>query len=520
MNLIKGINDLKIGVRLAAVFTLIVLVTIVGFLYTSIKTRSIKSELDKIYKINLLSMEYLIEADRDAYQSSIAISQVLARRDSTKGEAFNDLLLAIQENIEQVNERYSKFEELSDFVNIGDNKVVNEQFHDNFADVSNLSQQVIVSLNNMDFNKASELYFGSYAIYFEAMRGAMDEFTNVSLNNANASYEESVSMSNWILISSIGVILLIVVFIVLAAIVITRSIANPLQLAMQYLAKIAQGNLAVRIDQAMIARKDEIGKLMNSMSGMVGKLNQLMQNIKVNATQIISASEDLRATSVQLAEWANEQASSVEEISSTIQEISSNIQQNSENARETKGIAEVSVKGIRKANNASKESLQSISTISEKIFVINEIARQTNILALNAAVEAARAGEHGRGFTVVASEVRKLAEKSRSAADEIIGLSSLSVGVTEDAVSQMDSVLPEINRTSELVQEIAAASQEQSTGAEQVNNAIQQLNVVTQQNASASEKLASSSEQLLSQANSLSDSIAVFITSEEGALVR
>lgn len=193
-----------------------------------------------------------------------------------------------------------------------------------------------------------------------------------------------------------------------------------------------------------------------------------------------------------------------------MEEMTANIQQNTENAQRTDRISHKVSQGVKEVGLASKESLVSIKNIAEKISIINDIAFQTNILALNAAVEAARAGEHGRGFAVVAAEVRKLAERSKLAADEIVLLASKSVAVTEGSAKLLETLIPEIGETARLVQEITSASLEQSSGANQVNNAIQQLNQVVQQNAGTSQQMAISSEELKSFADGLKETIRYF----------
>jgi methyl-accepting chemotaxis protein len=194
--------------------------------------------------------------------------------------------------------------------------------------------------------------------------------------------------------------------------------------------------------------------------------------------------------------------------------------QNTENSQQTEKIALKASEGISKVARASEQTLTFMHEIADKVSIIGEIARQTNILALNAAVEAARAGENGKGFAVVASEVRKLAERSQSAAVEIDNLAKNSVRATEDSVRLLEEIAPDIDKTSKLVQEISAASLEQNSGADQVNNAIQQLNHVTQQNAAASEEMATSSEELESQAQQLMEMISVFKVDNQASPVK
>lgn len=237
------------------------------------------------------------------------------------------------------------------------------------------------------------------------------------------------------------------------------------------------------------------------------RLGEVIESISSGAGNIAAASQQLSVGAEIVSQGATEQASSVEEISTSMEEMSSNIQQNTDNAQQTEKISHKASEEIIKVNESSERSLKAISEISEKIFIINEIAFQTNILALNAAVEAARAGDYGRGFAVVASEVRKLAEKSKTAADEIMNLSKSCVEVTSKSTVMMKELVPEIQKTSRLIQEISAASIEQNSGGQQINTAIIQLNQVTQQNAAAAEEMATSSEELATQADHLRDLI-------------
>ncbi len=247
------------------------------------------------------------------------------------------------------------------------------------------------------------------------------------------------------------------------------------------------------------------------------KLKEVIASVMLGSDNIAAASLQMSSGSQQVSQGASEQASSAEEVSSSMEEMAANIQQNTDNAQEADKISQKVQDGVSKVSSASQDSLVSIKNIAEKIGIINDIAFQTNILALNAAVEAARAGEQGRGFAVVAAEVRKLAERSKIAADEIVALSSKSVNVTENAAALMAGLIPEIERTAKLVQEIAAASLEQTSGADQVNTAIQQLNQVTQQNAAASEEMATSAEELSSQAEQLKEIISYFRLDERKA---
>lgn len=301
--------------------------------------------------------------------------------------------------------------------------------------------------------------------------------------------------------------LIAIVLGIFIAFLITRGITVPVAKGVAFANIIANGDLTTELE---IDQDDEIGKLAEAMKRMSEKLKDIISNIVLGSQNIASASQQVSSTSQQLSQGASEQASSIEEVSSTMEEISSNIEQNTQNAQQTEKVSAEANTGIKEVSERSYQAVEANKTIADKITIINDIAFQTNILALNAAVEAARAGEHGKGFAVVAAEVRKLAERSKIAAEEIVTLAQSSLELATDAGEVMVNTIPKIENTSNLVQEISAASIEQNNGAGQVNNAIQQLSNVTQQNAAASEELATSAEELASQAEQLKETMAYF----------
>lgn len=274
--------------------------------------------------------------------------------------------------------------------------------------------------------------------------------------------------------------------------------------------EIASGNLILTVKER--SAQDE---LMRALAAMVVRLTNIVNDVKAAAGNVASGSQQMSSVSQQISQGATEQAASAEEVSSSMEEMVSNIKQNADNAQQTEKIALKAAHDAKEGGKAVAETVTAMKEIAAKISIIEEIARQTNLLALNAAIEAARAGEHGKGFAVVATEVRKLAERSQTAAGEIGKLSGSSVEVAEKAGKMLDMIVPDIQRTADLVQEINAASNEQNTGSEQINKAIQQLDQVIQQNASATEEMASTSEELSGQAERLQDTIAFFKVEED-----
>lgn len=312
---------------------------------------------------------------------------------------------------------------------------------------------------------------------------------------------------NKLIISVILAGLVIAVLIGFAAYFTAGSIAKPLVNGVEFAKQIASGHLDAKID---VEQEDEVGILAGALRNMAASLREIVNDIKRAADNVAAGSQEMSASAEEMSQGASEQAASAEEASSSMEQMAANIRQNADNAAQTEKIAINSAENAKEGGDAVQQTVVAMKDIAEKISIIEEIARQTDLLALNAAIEAARAGDHGKGFAVVASEVRKLAERSKTAAGEISKLSVSSVDIAEKAGNMLQLILPDVQRTADLVQEINAASNEQNTGSDQINRAIQQLDQVIQQNATVSEEMASTSEELAGQAEMLQTTIAFF----------
>ncbi len=289
-----------------------------------------------------------------------------------------------------------------------------------------------------------------------------------------------------------------------------KFIKKPLDDSLINVQLLAKGQLNIKIDENESKRKDELGILTSSLSNLSGTLKDTIGNIMNISMQINSASSQLRATSDDLSSGTSIEAAAIEEISSSMEEMVVSITGNSKSSELTNEIAQKANEAVNEGNTSAHSAITALDEITKKVKIINDISFQTNILSLNAAVEAARAGEHGRGFAVVANEVRKLAELSKIAANEIEQMSNNTSTISHKASLKLNESIPLMDRTTELVGSISTASYEQGLSAQQINNAINEINMNIQSNATTAEEMAASAEELEKYAIELINSISFF----------
>ncbi len=347
-------------------------------------------------------------------------------------------------------------------------------------------------------------------VYFDKFRSQMKTFKDreMALMDSRASSLETTS--GFVISLSIFGTLLAVIIGIAIVFFLVRNIMGLLGGEPSDLNKIARNIAEGDLTENLQTKPGDTSSLFASMKRMSDQLTSVVNDIQSSSGVVNSGAMTLSDTSQVLSNNATEQAASLEEVSASIEEMAANIKQSADNAKQTEKIAQQVAKDAGEGGQAVKDAVTAMKEIANTISVIEEIARQTNLLALNAAIEAARAGEHGKGFAVVASEVRQLAQESKTAAGEISQLSKTSMEVAERAGSLLESIVPDIDKTAELVQEISVASQEQDIGAGQINMAIQQLDQVVQQGAVVSEEVASTSQDLLGQAANAKNSVSFF----------
>ena len=481
----------KLGLGFGSVVALLVLATLLGIMRMSAINSSndviVDDRYPKIVDANIIKEETLNQArlirdliildDQASDQKNLAlISESRERRAKAVENLQNtvtapkalELLARINSARELVGQRYDEIYKLMD---------------DQERALAYLYSEIIPA--NNELLKAST-----------ALADFQAELMEQSQNESTALFEES--RMQLMIIGGVAALIS-----VLLAWLITHSLLRQLGgepgYAAEVVTRIAEGDLRVDVT----TRNGDTTSMLAAIKSMSQRLSQIISEVRSSADALTSASEEISATAQSMSQAASEQAASVEETSASMEQMSASISQNTENARITDGMASKASGEAGEGGQAVKETVRAMKTIADKIGIVDDIAYQTNLLALNAAIEAARAGEHGKGFSVVAAEVRKLAERSQVAAQEIGEVAKSSVQLAERAGTLLDEIVPSIAKTSDLVQEISAASEEQSSGVGQISTAMNQLNEITQQNASSSEELAATAEEMSGQAEQL-----------------
>ncbi len=495
--------DMKIGKRMTLGFGL-VLVLMAVMIWIGVRgMSSINKDLERIVKVNAVRIALIADMDKDIANIGINVRNMIVSDSSEKKKEYS-------ERISKFREEYGKnFKKVEEMTTKSDSKsweIINN-IKESLTNYRNLNARVMeLAIANND-KEAGQLLSKEAGPAERLVSGHIERLIEHNAERNVMRYEEAIAdyVTSRNLMFGLGAAAFLIA--VLTGFFLTRGIVRPLSEAVAIANSLAAGDLTVNVE---VKSKDETGQLLESIKNMVEKLKQVVGDVMSASDNVAAGSQQLSATAQQMSQGATEQAASAEEISSSMEEMSSSIKQNSDNSSQTEKIAVKSAADASEGGKAVTETVNAMKQIATKISIIEEIARQTNLLALNAAIEAARAGEHGKGFAVVASEVRKLAERSQTAAGEISTLSTRSVQVAETAGEMLNKMVPDIQKTAELVQEISASSREQDTGADQISKAIQQLDTVIQQNASASEEMASTSEELSSQAEQLKDAISFF----------
>ncbi|MYM99046.1 methyl-accepting chemotaxis protein [Duganella vulcania] len=344
----------------------------------------------------------------------------------------------------------------------------------------------------------------------QVLQTAIDNHFDYNIELGQKGADDAVAMKAAAMRTSLIIAACTLLAVALISALITRALLRQLGGEPDYAAEVVNRVAAGDLTMQVHIKPGDSTSLLAAMHTMVGNLSRVVTEVNHGAEALASASEEVSATAQSLSQGASEQAAAAEESSAAIEQMSASIAQNTENAKVTDGMAGKAAQEAGEGGEAVRSTVVAMREIAKKIGIIDDIAYQTNLLALNAAIEAARAGDHGKGFAVVAAEVRKLAERSQVAAQEIEQVASGSVNLAEKAGALLDTMLPNIRRTSSLVQEITAASEEQTTGASQINSAMSQLSQTTQMNASSSEELAATAEEMSGQAGQLQSSMSFF----------
>jgi methyl-accepting chemotaxis protein len=493
-------NNWKIGTRISAGFAAVIVITMLLGLFAYNRITAIDTSARNITGEHLPGVFVAGQLQSDISVTYAILLMHVQATDPAERSKLDAELMSLRSNISVMLSEYGKTATPRQREALESLSAARSEYNSSFDAARSLSS---ASRNKEALDYVNTQVKPSYKRYLQAA-GSIVAASKAGADAASKEIIETDASAHEGILLGLGVTVVCAGFI---AWLVVLSITRPLATALGVIESVADGDLTKSVE---VRSTDELGQMLNSMVTMVQNLSKTVGEISGAAVNVASGSEQMSSTAQQLSQGASEQAASAEESTSSMEEMSSSIQQNADNAKQTDKIATKASEDAAASGAAVARTVQAMKEIADKISIIDEISRKTDLLALNAAVEAARAGEHGKGFAVVASEVRKLAERSQTAAAEISRLTIDGVQVADTAGKLLAKLVPDIQKTAELVREIASASAEQSSGTAQVSKAMQQLDQVIQQNASAAEEMSTGSDELANQAEILQSSISFF----------
>jgi methyl-accepting chemotaxis protein len=502
------LNNIKIGTKLIGGFAVVAIIG-VGIGVTGIVCQgSLANANVALYEKSTIPEGELIGMTASLQGLRLASRDIILSPDKAKYAAK---VSSLKEELTRQSREFEKT------ISETDTRAHFEEFsEDRRAYEVYLDRMVAMAQAGKEKEAAEIMYQGDALKAVTAVQDSFNKMRDDALGSAEKRMQASSALAARATYIMLGAILAGLASALTFGWMLTRSIIGPVLRVVAALKSLESGDLNQRAETGSGAGSgDEIGQMESCLGSLSGTLTRMIVEIRAIASEVSTASQSISSASVDLSRGASAQAAAAEQASASMEEMVSIVKQNADNAQQTDKIAMQSATDAQTSGRSVLEAVGAMKEIASKISIIEEIARQTNLLALNAAIEAARAGEHGKGFAVVAAEVRKLAERSQKAAAEINRLSDTTMCVSEKSGAMLEKLVPNIQKTAELVQEISAASREQDTGAEQINKALQQLDQVIQRNASASEEMATTTEELSAQSEQLMSALAFFRIGDE-----
>jgi methyl-accepting chemotaxis protein len=500
------IGKLKLGQKLIISFMAIASLSLLTGIIGLVKINTMNYLISEMYINQLEPMKHIANANTNAIYVARKLNFYLIAHD----KELRDKTLAIMDDHEK--KMFKLIKQYQATPQSPATESILNKIPIQWRNFKSAQKKAIDFANTNNDAEARRVVLEEVRPLFQEVDDALSELLDSNEAHSKTLYDDSQALASKINLFMIAVMsgsFLIAIFI---ALFITRRITAQIggepSEAVRIAKQVAEGDL--RNTSNLIA--GDQSSVLFALHSMCKTLSTIMSEVHGTSDALASASEQVNASSQNLAQNTSEQAASIEQTSSALEQINSIISQNSENAKVTEGIASSASSNAIEGGLAVKETAKAMQQIANRIRIIDDIAYQTNLLALNAAIEAARAGEHGKGFAVVAAEVRKLAERSQIAAQEISEFASNSVNQATHAGNRLEEIVPLIRKTADLVQEISAASQEQANGIDQINSAVGQLSQTTQGNAAAAEQLNATSEELSIHASRLQEMISFFKT--------